>query len=135
MTDVPAPNTSAPEIEDLRNENAKLQQSISDIRRQMTSHLVMAELKAEAARAGIIDLDVLRLLDVEAAKVDDHHNVHGVPEMIGKLKEQKPYLFQSKSSSAPTVAPPAQPMARKRATEMTDDEYQAARSALLRQYR
>jgi hypothetical protein len=135
MTDVPVPTAAVPEIEELRNENAKLLQSISEVKRQMTSHLVMAELKAEAMRAGIIDLDVLRLLDLEAAKVDEHHNVLGVPEMIEKFKERKPYLFRSKSSSTPTSAPPAQPMTRKRAVDMTDEEYQAARSALLRQNR
>ena len=135
MTDTSAAPATTPEFDDLRKENAELHRSLDEVKRQMTSRIVMAELKAEAVRAGMIDLDILRLVNLETIKLDPEQNVQGAVETVAKLKEQKPYLFQGKSSSLAQPAPPAQPLVQKRAIDMSDQEYQIARTALLRQFR
>lgn len=135
MTETPIAPAPTPEIDSLIRENEELHRSLDEVKRQMTSRIVMAELKAEAARAGMIDLDVLRLVDMDGIKLDPEQNVLGAIETVAKLKEQKPYLFQGKSSSAARVAPTVQPLVNRRATEMTEEEYQIARTALLRQFR
>src|SRR6185312_484916 len=50
---------------------------------------------------------------------------------LGQLKRDKPWLFGGASSSSPATPPPAQPPRQKRAMEMTDAEYRAARADLL----
>ena len=133
MTETAPPEPQSAEIQDLRQQNAELHRTIAEVRQEMTSRLVLAELKAEAVRAGIVDLDGLRLLDLSMAKIGEDNTVQGATELIEGLKTRKPYLFQASSSSV-AVPPPAQPSARKMAIEMTDEEYQAARAQLLKQY-
>jgi hypothetical protein len=129
-----APSEPLEEVLQLRQQNAELQRTLDEAKQQMASKLAFAELKAEAIRAGIVDLDALRLLDLSAVKVDEANGVHGAAEAIGTFKSRKPYLFPTTSSSPPTRAPQAQPVAQKLATEMTDEEYRTARAILLKQF-
>ncbi len=66
------------------------------------------ELKAEAIRAGIFDLDGLQLVDLGMLKVNDRGELEGVADAIAKLKRDKPYFFN------------------KSAAEMTDAEFDEA---------
>ncbi len=135
MTEITPADSHSTEIQELKRQNDLLQQTMTDVKQDMTSRLVFSELKAEALRAGIVDLDGLKLLDLSKAQMCDDKVVQGVPEMIESLKLRKPWLFQTASSSATKPAPPAQPASQKLATEMTDSEYRAARAHLLKQYR
>ncbi len=80
----------------------------------------------------MIDLDGLKLLDQSAFKLSPGGDVEGIGPIMTKLRRDKPWLFVGSSSSSPVIPPPAQPPRQKRATEMTDAEYRAARAELLK---
>lgn len=96
--------------------------------------IIRAELKAEAIKAGMVDLDGLKLADLSAVKLDDAGNVTGAAEMLAALKEAKPYLFTAAPvhSSQPNPPPPAPgTVPAKTAREMTKEEYEAAKRAAI----
>lgn len=69
--------------------------------------VIRAELKAEAIKAGMVDLDGLKLADLSTVKLDENGNVQGASELLTALKESKPYLFKEPSSStSQTQEPP-----------------------------
>lgn len=68
--------------------------------------VIRAELKAEALKAGMVDLDGLKLADLSAIKIDDKGEVTGATELMAALKESKPYLFREATSSSSTSTPP-----------------------------
>jgi hypothetical protein len=96
------------------------------------ARIVRAELKAEAVRAGMVDLDGLKLLDVTGIKVGEDGEVEGAKTIMGDLKRAKPWLFGGGSSSSTAGAPPAQPPKARLATEMDYAEWQKARADLLK---
>ncbi len=96
------------------------------------ARLIRAEMKAEAVRAGIVDLDGLKLLDLSGARLNDNGEVEGAAALLAALKRDKPWLFTTQSSSSTAAPPAAQPAQTRKATEMSDAEYRAARAALLR---
>ncbi len=116
----------------LRARADALEQQLGQEQREAEARLVRAELKAEAMRAGIVDLDGLKLLDLSAAKLNDRGEVEGAGAMLAQLKRDKPWLFGAASSSSPATPPPATPPRQKRAMEMTDAEYRVARADLLK---
>jgi len=85
--------------------------------------LIRAELKAHAVKAGIVDLDGLKL--TEAGEVE------GADALIASLKTAKPWLFGQSSSSA-AKPPPVAPSPGKSPRDMTAAEYEAAKRAVLR---
>ena len=97
----------------------------------LRSRLLQAELRTEAARAGIVDLDGVKLVDVATLKTNEAGELVNGAEVMRALRVTKPWLFGASSSSAaraPTAGPPVQ----KTALEMTAEEWQAARAELLR---
>ena len=117
----------------LRERAEQLEQEITRIREQSRQRLIKAELKAEAAKAGMIDLDGLKLLDASEVTVAEDGTVVGATRLMDAFKKAKPWLFPGGSSSISIQPPAAQPTRAKLATEMTDTEYKAARAAILRQ--
>jgi hypothetical protein len=103
-----------------------LEQQLRDAEIQSAARLRQAELKAEAVRAGIVDLDGLKLLEPAG------HGDADAAAVIAKLRRDKPWLFGTASSSSTASAPQAAPMKRKLATEMSIEEWRAARAELLR---
>ncbi len=91
-----------------------------------------AELKAEAIRAGMIDLDGLKLLDMTEISLNARGEVEKATSIIEDFKRAKPWLFSGMSSSSYARHPPAHPPKQKSVKDMTDDEYRLARAALLR---
>jgi hypothetical protein len=91
-----------------------------------------ADLKAEAVRAGILDLDGLKLLSPEILSAQGAETHDDAARIIAKLRRDKPWLFALASSSSTATAPPAAPVKRKLATEMSVEEWRAARAELLR---
>lgn len=90
--------------------------------------VIRAELKAEALKAGMVDLDGLKLADLSKIKINDAGEVEGATELMEELKKAKPYLFgATQNSSTPGNPPNPKPPAAKKATEMTEEEYAAAR--------
>ncbi|MBV9251105.1 MAG: hypothetical protein JO227_17875 [Acetobacteraceae bacterium] len=121
------------QVAELRAHTAALEKQLAEERQRAETRIIRAELKAEALRAGIIDVDGLKLIDLSTAKLNDKGEVEGAAQMLAGLKRAKPWLFGASSSSSTSSPPPAQPPKQKLATEMTDAEYRAAREALLKQ--
>jgi hypothetical protein len=97
------------------------------------ARVIRAELKAEAIRAGMIDLDGLKLLDNTEVQLNDQGEVSNAAALLTKLKQTKPWLFGGGKSSSAAANPPKPEAPRIRhANELSYEEWQAARAALLR---
>jgi hypothetical protein len=105
---------------------------IKKLRADYESRLVAANLRTEAVRAGMIDLDGLKLLDLSSVTLDANDKIVDGRKIMDGLRREKPWLFGATSSSSASIAPASQPVRQKTALEMTDEEYAAARAALTR---
>ncbi len=135
MTEQDPPSDAADAADgmaELRARAEALERQLTALHRETQTRLVQAELKAEALRAGIVDLDGLKLIDLSHVKLGADGEVEGGTALIAGLKRAKPWLFAAPSSSAAAKAPAALAPRQKMASEMTDDEYRAARAALLK---
>ena len=98
---------------------------------------MQSELRIAATKAGIVDLDGLKLLDMKAAgvKIDkDTGDITGADEAIIALKVAKPYLFSGTgdTSNASGAPKPNTSVAGKLVKDMDPAEYAAARRAAMR---
>lgn len=116
----------------LADSTAALEQRVAAIEQAWRARVVRAELKAEAMRAGMIDLDGLRLIDMDTVRVNDDGAVEGGAALMQALRRQKPWLFTAPSSSSLSVPPAAASLDGRPAMHMTHTEWQAARAELLR---
>lgn len=107
----------------------------------LRERLLQSELRTEAVRAGMIDLDGVKLIDKTALKLDETGGLVDGAGLMVAFKAEKPWLFGAgqrassslSSSSSGAVAPRAGTPAVKTAMEMTVEEWRAARANLLRQ--
>lgn len=119
--------------EDADKAVAEANGKVTDAATAAEKRVIRAELKAEALKAGMIDLDGLQLADLSGVKLDDKGEVVGGAEAIEALKKAKPYLFGAASTSSTKTTPPKPGDSQgKKATEMTPEEYKAARAAALK---
>jgi hypothetical protein len=125
------PNTN--DVEELRIKAGLLEQKLNEFKEQSDRRLILAEMKAEAIRAGMIDLDGLKLLDLSEMRLNEKGDIEDAIGLMGQFKKAKPWLFGAPSSSTPLSAPSVLPPRQKHATEMTNAEYAVARAALLKQ--
>jgi hypothetical protein len=128
-------NDKRPEADDLaalRAHNTALQKQLEESEQAAKARLIQAELKAEAVRAGMVDLDGLKLIESSSVSVDDAGNVIGASATMAKLRRDKPWLFQQASSSSVAQAPQAAPTKPRMATDMTLEEWRIARAELIR---
>jgi hypothetical protein len=132
MTNAETPATDTETFDSLRARAAELEQQVRSLSEQARTNLVMSELKAEAIRDGMVDLDGLKLLDTSAVTVGDRGEVTGATTAMERFRRAKPWLFAGASSTTTAVPPPSQPPRAKKATDMTPEEYRAARAALVR---
>jgi hypothetical protein len=119
----------APES-DAGDQREEATEEIAKLRSEYESRLVIANLRTEAVRAGMIDLDGLKLIDLSAVQLGHDDNVIGGRKLMDELRRSKPWLFNATSSSSAAVAPASHPVRPKTALEMTDEEYAAARTAI-----
>jgi hypothetical protein len=119
-------------VAELRARAEMLERRLANAEQETRTRMAQAELKVEALRAGIVDLDGLKLLDPSAVEVSEDGEVKNAAAVITQLRRAKPWLFGGGSSSSLANPPPAQPPRQKLATEMTEAEYRAARAAILR---
>jgi hypothetical protein len=111
---------------------AEYEDEIGQIRTAYDARLILARMQTEAVRAGIIDLDGLRLADLSKVTLRSDDKLVGARDVVENLRRAKPWLFGATlSSSSPAVAPPSQPARPRSALEMTEEEYMAARAALV----
>jgi hypothetical protein len=122
-------------IEELRVRAELLEQQLHELEKLSEARLVHSEMKTEAIRAGMIDLDAMKLLDLSNVKLNDRGEVEDAVGFMARFKKTKPWIFSTLSSSHTSNAPLAQPPRQKHVSEMTNAEYSIARAAILkRQY-
>ena len=98
----------------------------------LRARLVQAELRTEALRAGMVDLDGVRLIDPGAIRLTEAGGLEGGAALMTRLRQDKPWLFGRGSSSSGAAAPSAAPAAPRSAMDMGVDEWRAARAELVR---
>jgi len=111
---------------------AALEQRLAALEASVRERLVRAEMKAHAVRAGMVDLDGLKLLDTSQVTLNERDEVVGAESLMAQMRRAKPWLFGGPSSSSAAVAPQAMAPRSKLATEMTETEWRSARAELLR---
>jgi hypothetical protein len=105
---------------------------VADIQSSANQRIVRAELKAHAVKAGIVDLDGLKLLDIDKIKMNAEGEVEGAEEVISNLRTAKPWLFGQNSSSSSAKPPAEQNIKPKNAKDMSQEEWRAARAEVMR---
>ena len=121
-----------PTVEDFAARAAELERRLAEVEETARGRIVHAELKAAAVRAGMVDLDGIKLLDASAIKLNAAGEVDGAAALMRDLRKAKPWLFGGASSSSTAAAPGPRAPENKLATAMTFDEWQAARRELLK---
>ena len=125
--------------EQLRSAQAEHDAALTTIRAQSRDRLLRAELRSEAIRAGIVDLDGLKLADTSNITFGDDGAIGGAETVITGLKASKPYLFagtRDKANVGATTSPVARapsPAAPELvdARSLTREQWQAERARLL----
>jgi hypothetical protein len=117
---------------DLRDRIRLLEETNKEDRRLAEQRIILAELKVEAIRAGIVDLDGLKFLDTAEIHLEEDGGFGGAPDLVGQLKRSKPWLFPAPSSSSVARVPPSRPARQKLAKDMTDAEYRVARANIIK---
>lgn len=113
------------------DEKVKYEALVADSKKQSDAQRVDTELRAQATKAGAKDVDdLLKLIDKSTTTIDDKGNVVGADKAIEEFKKTKPHLFgvASSSSSKAETPPATDPGTAKKASDMTKEEYEAARS-------
>lgn len=107
--------------------------ALGQMQADVSAKLIRAELKTEAVKAGMIDLDGLKLIDTSEIRLNDAGEVQDGPGLLARLKRAKPWLFGGAVSSSAAANPPRpEPPRARHANELSHDEWVQARAALLR---
>jgi hypothetical protein len=131
MSDDLSEASAAPQAkrhEDVLSENSS--KEVFTLRKEFESRLVLANLRTEAVRAGMVDLDGLKLIELASVRIGDDDRIIDGRKLMDDFRRSKPWLFTAPSSSSAAIAPASQQARQKSAMEMTDDEYAVARSAV-----
>ncbi len=120
------------ELATLRTRNAALEADLREVRDSGDRRAIASELRSEAVRRGMVDLDGLKLIEGGGVSIDAEGVVHGVAAVMSKLRRDKPWLFGASSSSSVAGVPSPAPVRTKLATEMTLQEWRVARADLVR---
>lgn len=130
----------------LKGENATLKEAaekaskdadgkVTAAEKAANDRILRSELKAHAVKAGLVDLDALKLADLSKVKLNDQGEVEGAEDLFKGLKEAKPYLFGQASTSTPATPPASTPPAATNAKTITDPgQYAASKSQFLAQF-
>ena len=121
------------DAEDWQARAQSAEAALSRVQAEAEARLIRAELKAEALRAGMVDLDGLKLLDVADLRLTEVGDVADAPAVLARLKRAKPWLFGVAMSSSSGANPPRpEPPRTRHANDLSHEEWVAARAALLR---
>ena len=138
-------------VRDLRRENQKLREREADLAKDAEARIakkleeataahtealtakekaandriIRAELKAAALKAGMVDLDGLKLADLSTVKLTESGEVDGADALMEALKKAKPYLFGNSGTTSNTSRTPAPQDKPKHVSEMTPEELKA----------
>jgi len=108
-----------------KDEKNKKTDSTDEIFKIVNKRYVRSELKAAALKAGLVDIDALKMFDISSLEIDSAGDVVGIPELIDEMKESKSYIFnqQAKDTTSDKKTPGDAAPSSKNAMDMTDDEY------------
>ena len=120
------------ELASLRARADRLEKELLDMGTVTRERLVRAELRMEAVKAGMIDLDGLKLANLTQVSVGEDGEVQGGAALMERLRSEKPWLFTRASSSSTASPPPGAAVKQRLATEMSLDEWKLARAEMLR---
>lgn len=123
---------SDPQADSLNERLDQLERESQELRQRSDERVIQAEMKVEAMRAGMVDLDGLKFLELNQLRLDDKGNVSGGQELIAQLRRAKPWLFAAPTSSSTARVPASKPARVKLVSEMTDEEYRVARTNVIR---
>jgi hypothetical protein len=118
--------------DNLRARLDRMETESEEYRRRSEQRIVLAELRVEAMRAGIIDMDGLKFIDTTQIRLESPEDICNATELVTQLKQTKPWLFSAPSSSSVARVPPSKPARQKLAIDMTDDEYRIARANIIK---
>ncbi len=98
---------------------------IKEVHTASEQRIIRAEMKAAAIKAGMVDLDGLKLADLSKIKLNEQGEVEGAEALMEEMKKAKPYLFQAGSSTSHAGDPPPKKKddKAKTAKDMTDAEW------------
>lgn len=126
------PEEGAPSGAEVAARTAALVARIAELEASTREVVIRAELKAEALKAGMVDLDGLKLADTSVVTLNAAGEVVGAVALMAGLRRAKPWLFGAASSSSVAAVPVAAGIQPKSATQMSHAEWQAGRKELLR---
>ncbi len=128
------PNIESPEDSEstLQDRIERLERESQESRKRSDNRLVLAEMKVQALRAGMIDLDGLKFLDMTQVHLEEDGNVPDGAKLLSQLKANKPWLFASPTSSSTARVPTSRPAQQKLVKDMTDEEYRIARANIVK---
>ncbi|OYV74690.1 MAG: hypothetical protein B7Z74_01870 [Deltaproteobacteria bacterium 21-66-5] len=118
--------------DDLGKAAAEAEAKIAEANRTAAERIIRAEIKAAALRAGMIDLDGLKMLDLSAVKLTETGEIEGADALLEAAKKAKPYLFGDAKTASTAPTPAATPPKTKTAGDMSPEEYKAARERIRR---
>lgn len=114
-----------------RRASEEAESRIKEATTAANERIIRAELKAAAMKMGMVDLDGLKLADLTKVTLNEQGEVEGAETLMTEMRKAKPYLFgAAQRSSTPGAPPPAKAPLAKKATEMTAEEYAAARKSI-----
>ena len=108
-----------------------LEEQLRHVEASASRRLREAELQAEASRAGIIDIDGLRLINPERLLPAPGQHFSAA-DVVGELRRDKPWLFAAANSSSTQASPQTTPSRTRAAMDMSVEEWRAASAVLLR---
>lgn len=133
LTELPSDNVTPEESsDDLRARLERLERDSQENLRRTEQRAILAELKIEAMRANMIDLDGLRFLDMTQISLDSDGGLTDGAALIDQLKRAKPWLFAAPASSSVAKVPLSGAVRQKPVKDMSDAEYRVARENIIK---
>lgn len=125
-------DAAPPQLPSTDERVANLERQLAEQEATHQRDLAHAELKTLAVRAGMVDLDGLKLLDLTTIKRDAKGEIENADRIMIDLRRAKPWLFPTSNSSATSPTPPSTSPVAKSVAAMTHKEWQTARAEMLR---
>jgi uncharacterized protein involved in type VI secretion and phage assembly len=112
---------------------AGTKEALTKAEQAANDRVLRAELKAVAAKHGVVDVnDALKVLDLAGVKLDADGNLTGADELFEAAKKAKPYLFGTTSTSSTQKPPPAGDPKPVDVRKSDPKDYEAAKAAFLK---